>query len=203
VTGLQGNDPKYYLAITVSKADFWMRMERAIPSSIPLRTQSSATCGTCASRFRNQLSLAFHSISPNGAPAIRRAIPCTTPTSAAPYILKKLKASQGLVQGMSYWTYTDLFEGPGPPTAPFQGGFGLLNPQGIRKPAYFAYKYLHALDGYSLATNDPQAMLSAKDGNVTAVIWDFEQPDQKVSNRSFYTKVIPSHPAAPVHLRLP
>jgi len=78
----------------------------------------------------------------------------------------------------------------------------LLNPQGIRKPAYFAYKYLHALDGKSLATNDPQAILSTKDGNVTAVIWEFEQPDQKVSNRSFYTKVIPSHPAAPVHLRL-
>jgi len=121
---------------------------------------------------------------------------------SAPYILSKLKASQGLLQGMSYWTYTDLFEEPGPPTAPFQGGFGLLNPQGIRKPAYFAYKYLNALGGNSLATNDPQAMLSAKDGNVTAVIWDFEQADQKVSNRSFYTKVIPSHPAAPVHLRL-
>jgi xylan 1,4-beta-xylosidase len=121
---------------------------------------------------------------------------------SAPYILNKLKASQGLVQGMSYWTYTDLFEEPGPPTAPFQGGFGLLNPQGIRKPAYFAYKYLHALDGNSLVTNDPQAMLSTKDGNVTAVIWDFEQPDQKVSNRSFYTKAIPSHPAPPVHLHL-
>jgi xylan 1,4-beta-xylosidase len=121
---------------------------------------------------------------------------------SAPYILNKLKASQGLVQGMSYWTYTDLFEEPGPPTAPFQGGFGLLNPQGIRKPAYFAYKYLHALNGDSLATNDPQAMLSTKDGNVTAVIWDFEQPDQRVSNRSFYTKVISSHPAAPVHLHL-
>jgi xylan 1,4-beta-xylosidase len=121
---------------------------------------------------------------------------------SAAYILNKLKASQGLVQGMSYWTYTDLFEEPGPPTAPFQGGFGLLNPEGIRKPAYFAYKYLHALDGDSLATSDPQAMLSTKDGNVTAVIWDFEQPDQKVSNRSFYTKVIPSHPAASVHLRL-
>jgi len=61
---------------------------------------------------------------------------------------------------------------------------------------------LHALEGDSLATSDPQAMLSTKDGNVTAVIWDFEQPDQKVSNRSFYTKVIPSHPAEPVHLRL-
>ena len=69
---------------------------------------------------------------------------------SAPYILTKLKACQGLVQGMSYWTYTDLFEEPGPPTAPFQGGFGLLNPQGIRKPAYFAYKYLHALEGDSI-----------------------------------------------------
>ena len=121
---------------------------------------------------------------------------------SAPYILAKLKASQGLLQGMSYWTYTDLFEEPGPPTAPFQGGFGLLNPQGIRKPAYFAYKYLHALQGDNLATNDPQAMLSANDGNVAAVIWNFDQPDQKARNRSFYTKVIPSHAVAPVNLHL-
>jgi xylan 1,4-beta-xylosidase len=120
----------------------------------------------------------------------------------APYILTKLKAVQGLAQGMSYWTYTDLFEEPGPPTAPFQGGFGLLNPQGIRKPAYFAYKYLHALEGNSLATSDPQAWLSTKDGNFAAVIWDFETPDQKVSNRSFFTKVLPSRPAPPVQLRV-
>jgi xylan 1,4-beta-xylosidase len=121
---------------------------------------------------------------------------------SAPYILTKLKETQGLAQGMSYWTYTDLFEEPGPPTTPFQGGFGLLNPQGIRKPAYFAYKYLHALQGNSLATSDPQAMLSTRDGNFTGVIWDFEQPDQKVSNRSFYTKPIPSHAAAPLQLQV-
>ena len=34
------------------------------------------------------------------------------------------------------------------------------------------------------------------------LIWGFEQPDQKVSNRSFYTKPIPSHAAAPVQLQL-
>jgi xylan 1,4-beta-xylosidase len=121
---------------------------------------------------------------------------------SVPYILTKLKGSQGLLQGMSYWTYTDLFEEPGPPTAPFQGGFGLLNPQGIRKPAFFAYKYLHALQGDSLKTSDPQTMLSTKDGNLTAVIWDFEQPEQKMSNRSFYTKLIPNHAAAPVQLQV-
>jgi xylan 1,4-beta-xylosidase len=121
---------------------------------------------------------------------------------SAPYILTKLKASQGLVQGMSYWTYTDLFEEPGPPTASFQGGFGLLNPEGVRKPAFFAYKYLHALQGESLKTSDPQAMLATQGGNLAAVIWDFEQPDQKVSNRSFYTKPIPAHEAAPVRLQM-
>lgn len=121
---------------------------------------------------------------------------------SAPYILTKLKSTEGLAQGMSYWTYTDLFEEPGPPSAPFQGGFGLLNPQGIRKPAYFAYKYLHALQGESLATEDPQAMLSIKDGNIAAVIWDFETPHQDLSNHPFFTKVIPSHPATPVDLEV-
>jgi xylan 1,4-beta-xylosidase len=121
---------------------------------------------------------------------------------SGPYILDKLKACQGSVQGMSYWTYTDLFEEPGPPTAPFQGGFGLLNPQGIRKPAFFAYKYLHALHGHSLNTSDPQSMIATNDRDVSALVWDFEQPEQKVSNRSFFTKVIPSHPAAPVKLKI-
>ena len=120
---------------------------------------------------------------------------------SAPYILSKLKAVQGLVQGMSYWTYSDLFEEPGPQGKPFDGGFGLMNPQGIRKPAWFAYKYLHALQGDTLPTSDNQAMISAKDGKIAAVIWDFETPDMPVSNHPFFTKVVPDSPAAPVQFR--
>ena len=74
---------------------------------------------------------------------------------SAAYILTKLKQTQGLVQGMSYWTYTDLFEEPGPPPTPFHGGFGLLNREGIRKPAFFAYKYLHALRGKEIPPRTP------------------------------------------------
>ena len=121
---------------------------------------------------------------------------------SAPYILSKLKACQGLVQGMSYWTYTDLFEEPGPPTAAFQGGFGLLNRDGIRKPAFFAYKYLHELQGNSLVSEDAQAMLAVQGDRVTAVLWDFKQPIQSVSNRPFYTKLVPSAPAAPIALQI-
>lgn len=121
---------------------------------------------------------------------------------SAPYILSKLKACQGLVQGMSYWTYSDLFEEPGPPSSSFHGGFGLLNREGIRKPAFFAYKYLHALEGNAIDTSDPQTLFATHNGDLTAVLWDFEQPQQDVSNRPFYTKVILAHPAAPVQLQV-
>jgi xylan 1,4-beta-xylosidase len=121
---------------------------------------------------------------------------------SAPYILSKLKGCQGLAQGMSYWTYSDLFEESGPPPSPFHGGFGLLNREGIRKPAFFAYKYLSALQGQSIATDDPQAMLAVHGGDLTAVIWDFEQPVQTVSDRPFYTKVVSARPGAPVRLEV-
>ncbi len=116
---------------------------------------------------------------------------------SAPYILSKLKASQGLLQGMSYWTYSDLFEEPGPQGKPFEGGFGLMNPQGIRKPAWFAYKYLHALRGNAVPVADTQVMASAEGGAVSAVVWDFQQPVQPVSNRSFYSRLVPNAPSQP------
>ena len=121
---------------------------------------------------------------------------------SAAYILSKLKECTGQVQGMSYWTYSDLFEESGPPPTPFHGGFGLLNREGIRKPAFFAYKYLNALQGKSIVSADPQSMLATTGNDLIAVIWDFQQPEQKVSDRPFYTKVIPSQPAAPAQLNV-
>ncbi len=119
---------------------------------------------------------------------------------SASYILTKLKESAGAAQGMSYWTFSDLFEEPGPPTAPFQGGFGLLNPQGVRKPAYFAYKYLHQLGGRAIDTGDPQS-IAASDGEgegVQVLAWNYTPPDQPVSNRSYFTKVHPAAKLAPL-----
>jgi xylan 1,4-beta-xylosidase len=96
---------------------------------------------------------------------------------------------------MSYWTYTDLFEEPGPPPTPFHGGFGLLNREGIRKPAYFAYKYLHELQGNEIPVEDSQVFAAAGKGSVSAVIWDFQQPHQNLSNRPFFTRLVPAAPA--------
>lgn len=119
---------------------------------------------------------------------------------SAAYILSKLKATQGLAQGMSYWAYTDLFEEPGPPPTPFHGGFGLLNREGIRKPAFFAYKYLHALRGKEIPSADAESLLATDGSNTSALIWDWEYPQQAVSNRPFYTKLVPSSPAPAARL---
>jgi xylan 1,4-beta-xylosidase len=121
---------------------------------------------------------------------------------SAAYVLSKLKASEGMAQGMSYWTFSDLFEEPGPPTAPFQGGFGLMNPQGIRKPVYFAYKYLNRLDAAELKTGDDQSYVTWNDGVLKALVWDFVQPTQERSDRPFYTTVFPSLPTGNVSLEL-
>lgn len=121
----------------------------------------------------------------------------------APYIVTKLKATQGIAQGMSYWVYSDLFEEPGPPTTEFHGGFGLMTKDGIRKPSWFAYKYLNALKGNEIPASDNQVW-AAYDGNsVAALVWDFQLPNQGgSSNKTFYSKLVPNTASAPVSLKL-
>ena len=58
---------------------------------------------------------------------------------AAAFIVKTILEANGLVQGYSYWTFSDIFEENYFPSVPFQGGFGLLNIHGIAKPAYRAF----------------------------------------------------------------
>ena len=121
---------------------------------------------------------------------------------SAPWILTKLRGTRGHAQAMSYWTYSDLFEEPGPPDAPFHGGFGLMTREGVRKPSWFAYKYLNALRGNEVPSKD-KAVLAALDGRKTAVlVWDWQHPEQPTSNGVFFGKPVPNGPAPAVALNL-
>ena len=64
---------------------------------------------------------------------------------AAAFIVKTILEANGLVQGYSYWTFSDIFEENYFPSVPFHGGFGLQNIHGIAKPAYRAFQLLHGL----------------------------------------------------------
>ena len=46
---------------------------------------------------------------------------------AAAFATKIVMEAHGLVQGYSYWTFSDIFSENYFPSVPFQGGFGLLN----------------------------------------------------------------------------
>ncbi len=62
---------------------------------------------------------------------------------AAAFIAKTVLEVDPFVNGYSYWVFSDIFEENYFPSVPFHGGFGLLNLQGIRKPAYRAFQLLH------------------------------------------------------------
>lgn len=107
---------------------------------------------------------------------------------SAPYILEKLKGTVGYADSMSYWTFTDIFEEARPRWTPFHGGFGLINYQDIKKPAFRAYEYLNKLGATSLRCDDPSALLT-KDGKggVQALFWDFTNSiPENVNNQQFY-----------------
>lgn len=64
---------------------------------------------------------------------------------AATFVVKANLESIGLVDSLSYWTFTDVFEEGGAGDTAFHGGFGMINYQGIAKPAFHAYRFLNAL----------------------------------------------------------
>jgi xylan 1,4-beta-xylosidase len=121
---------------------------------------------------------------------------------SAPFILNKLKGTEKDAQSMSYWVYSDLFEEAGPPPTSFHGGFGLVNREGIRKPAFFAYKYLNQLGPRELKNSDAESWLTRDGDSFKGLIWSYNIPDQKESNRPYFTKVHPSSRLDPVRLQL-
>jgi xylan 1,4-beta-xylosidase len=64
---------------------------------------------------------------------------------AAAFVTKAVMEAAEVVDGYSFWTFSDLFEENYFPSAPFHGGFGLLTLHGVPKPTYRAFELLHRL----------------------------------------------------------
>jgi xylan 1,4-beta-xylosidase len=123
----------------------------------------------------------------------------------AAYILNTVKKALPYVNSMSYWTFTDIFEESGIRTTPFHGGFGLMNYQDIKKPAFYAFKYLNELGNTTLTCSDSSALVSKdKTGNVQALLWDFtiDHPGDSVNNQVFYKRNLPAKPSSTVNLNI-
>lgn len=121
---------------------------------------------------------------------------------SAAYILNTLKQTQKTATSMSYWTFTDIFEEPGPPSTPFHGGFGLLNLQGLKKPAYFAYQYLHQLGPTELQNADAASWATTDAaGNAQVLLWNFTAPALGAeTDQQYFVRPQPASPTGAVRL---
>lgn len=121
----------------------------------------------------------------------------------ASFILDKIKNSQEYVNSMSYWVFTDIFEENGPRTTPFHGGFGLINYQDIKKPAYYAFKFLSEMGNTEVKSTDAASIVTKDDnGNIQALFWDFtiDHPRDSTNDQVFYKLEQPSKPVSPATL---
>jgi xylan 1,4-beta-xylosidase len=123
----------------------------------------------------------------------------------ASFILDKIKRASPYVDSMSYWTFTDIFEESGPAFTPFHGGFGLLNLEGIRKPAFFAYRFLRQLGEEDVVTSDPQSWVTrSANGSIQVLAWDYTPivPPVGQTDQSFYRNELPAASKGTVHIEL-
>ena len=107
---------------------------------------------------------------------------------AAAFIVKTVLEANGLVQGYSYWTFSDIFEENYFPSVPFHGGFGLLNIHGIAKPSYRAYQLLHGLGTELMQVEGKHetvdAWLVRGDGFATLMLTNFALPRHPIATES-------------------
>lgn len=112
----------------------------------------------------------------------------------AAYILSKIKQIGTAANSMSYWVFTDIFEEPGPRFTPFHGGFGLMNTQGIKKPAYHAYALMNKLGETELENSDSESWAcKEEESNFQLLFWDYTHtlPDS-VNNQDYYVQNLPA-----------
>ena len=123
---------------------------------------------------------------------------------SAPYILEQFKHTEHGIAAMSYWTFTDIFEENGPPMMPFHGGFGLLNFEGIKKPAYFAFQFLNQLGPTELNNPDGASWVCRdKKGGAQILLWDLtRQAESSVANQKIFRQLQPSNSKGNVRIVL-
>ncbi|MGA7540089.1 MAG: hypothetical protein WBW93_15140 [Steroidobacteraceae bacterium] len=95
-----------------------------------------------------------------------------------PWIASTIAQCDGLVQAMSYWTFSDVFEEGGVIRSPFHGGFGLIAEDDIPKAAFNAFALLHKLGNVRLNAAAHSALITrTAAGNLAIALWNYAPPD--------------------------
>lgn len=113
----------------------------------------------------------------------------TPPRSLSKTVLE----ASDLVEGYSFWTFSDIFEENYFPSVPFHGGFGLLNLHGSPKPAYRAFELLHRLGTDRLHVDGLHDTVDAwvirKPGAVTVLLANHALPRHLIEAQDIHVRL--------------
>jgi xylan 1,4-beta-xylosidase len=97
-----------------------------------------------------------------------------------PWMANTIRQCDGLMDIMSYWTFSDVFEEQGVVKQPFYGGFGLIAADDLPKPSFNAFKLLHQLGQQRITLNSDSALLTRRsDGTLVMAVWNLFLPEQR------------------------
>jgi xylan 1,4-beta-xylosidase len=102
-----------------------------------------------------------------------------------PWLADTVRQCDGLVDSMSYWSFSDVFEEQGVVKTPFYGGYGLVAVDDIPKPAFNAFKLLHHLGEERIQLDSDSALLTrTKDGTLELALWNYAPPEETGAPRT-------------------
>ena len=124
---------------------------------------------------------------------------------AAAFVATTVMEARGLVEGYSFWTFSDIFEENYFPSMPFHGGFGLLTLHGIPKPSYRAFELLHELGTqYSLVDGLHETVdcsIIQKDLGVTILLTNHTTPGHSIETETVEVRLMNAPPPVAVRIQ--
>lgn len=110
----------------------------------------------------------------------------TDSTYMGPWMADTIRQCDGLVDMLSYWTFSDVFEEQGVLKMPFFGGFGLMALDSIPKPNFNAFKLLHQLGDQRIALDSNSALLTRRrGGTLVLAVWNYAPPGEAGTAQTF------------------
>ncbi|HTZ32949.1 MAG TPA: glycosyl hydrolase family 39 [Methylomirabilota bacterium] len=96
----------------------------------------------------------------------------------------------GLLDILSFWTFSDVFEENGPSRQPFPAIFGLLAAGGIKKPSFYGFELFHRLGTTRIANPADNILVTRRDdGSFVIALWNLNPPDKPGAARAFDLKL--------------
>ena len=112
---------------------------------------------------------------------------------AAAFAASTVFEANGLVDGYSFWTFSDIFEENYFSSLPFHGGFGLLTLHDIPKPSYRAFELLHQLgDRQSLVDGLHETVdcsIVQKESSVTVLLTNHTTPGHSIETEDVHVRL--------------